>query len=83
MHAFGHFSTGAGTMETALTKREQETFNAIKQAGKRGISFPDLKTKLGVEGVSTLRQRLSILGPKGKGRIISTKSGRNATYTAA
>jgi hypothetical protein len=70
-------------MADELTKREQETFNAIKQAGKKGISFPDLKAKLGVEGVSTLRQRLSVLGPKGKGRIISTKSGRTATYTIA
>lgn len=66
--------------DSELTKRQQETFNAIKSAGKKGILFEALRAKLGVASPGTLRPRIAALTKCGK--VTSTKNGRTATYTA-
>lgn len=53
-------------MADVLTKREQETFDAIKAAGKGGIDFATLKAELDVGADGTLRPRLSKLVDLGK-----------------
>lgn len=59
-------------MSTAitLTKREQETYDAIKAEGKTGATFSGLVTKLGIRSDSTLRPRLSKLTEMGKIRSV-------------
>jgi predicted transcriptional regulator len=63
-----------------VTNREQQTYEAIKKAGKNGIGFEDLKAKLSVGGNSTLRQRIGSLVKQGK--VQSKRNGRGATYVA-
>lgn len=49
-----------------LTKREQETYDAIKAEGKTGATFAGLVEKLSIRSQSTLRPRLSKLTEMGK-----------------
>jgi predicted transcriptional regulator len=64
-----------------LTKRQQEAFNVIKEAGAGGIGFKELRKKLKIKGLSTLRQRLGEL--KKHKAVTSTLNGKTATYRAA
>jgi hypothetical protein len=49
-----------------LTKREQETYDAIKATGKTGATFAGLVETLSIRSESTLRPRLSKLTEMGK-----------------
>ena len=63
-----------------LTKRQSEALAVIKAAGPKGIGFKDLKKKLNVKGVSTMRQRLGTLTDAGV--VNSVRNGKFATYIA-
>lgn len=57
------------TTASTLTKREQETFDAIKAKGKSGADFNQLRTELNVRADSTLRPRLAKLAQMGKIKV--------------
>lgn len=63
-----------------LTNREQEALNVVKAAGPKGIGFKDWQKKAGVNGHSTMRQRIGRLVKAGA--VVSTLNGKLATYTA-
>jgi predicted transcriptional regulator len=64
-----------------LTKRQQEALDVIKAAGAGGIGFKELRKRLKIRGLSTLRGRLGEL--KKQKAVTSTLSGKTATYRAA
>jgi DNA-binding transcriptional regulator PaaX len=67
--------------DNMLTKREQETFDAIKAKGKEGATFSGLVAELGIRSESTLRPRLSKLTEMGKIRSErETEDARNKRY---
>lgn len=69
--------------DAVLTKREQETFDAIKAEGRAGATFPGLVKKLDINSDSTLRPRLKKLSKMGKIRIKRQKEdARKALYFA-
>lgn len=60
----------AGKAKSPLTKREQETLDAVKAAGADGIDFSTLKEKLKVNADGTLRPRIAKLSETGKIKAI-------------
>lgn len=56
----------AGKAAKGLTKRVQETLDAVKAAGQKGIDFATLKTQLGINADGTLRPRIAALVDTGK-----------------
>lgn len=68
---------------STMTKREQETYAAIKAEGKAGVTFAGLVEKLSIRSDSTLRPRLSKLSEMGKIRTErETDDARKVRYFA-
>lgn len=59
--------------DNVMTKREQETYDAIKAEGRAGASFAGLVAKLNIRSESTLRPRLMKLTEMGKIKSVREK----------